>query len=104
MKKVIAIFVLLLILVSVLSACSSSASPAATGANPAGDSVSASQLDGEALVNTKCTQCHDLNRVTSEKQTEAQWTRTVDNMVKKGLSLTDAERTAIIGYLAETYK
>jgi cytochrome c2 len=87
-----------------LAACSPAAAPAAEEPVPAGDSAPVSMEDGEALVNSQCTKCHNLSRVTSLKQDEAGWTKTVDDMVKKGLTLNESERAAIIAYLAENYK
>lgn len=59
---------------------------------------------GEALVNERCTQCHDLMRVNRVKTTKdaAGWERTVDRMISKrdGL-LNDAERAAVLEYLIQ---
>lgn len=59
---------------------------------------------GEALVNERCTQCHDLMRVNRVKATKdaAGWERTVDRMVSKreGL-LNEAERAAVLEYLIQ---
>jgi len=104
MKKSINLFILILLIASVLAACSSSAAPAAEEPATSGGSVTVSTDDGEALVKSQCTKCHNLSRVTSLKQDEAGWTKTVASMEKKGLKLTESERAAIIAYLAETYK
>jgi cytochrome c2 len=104
MKKYFGLFIVLILLVSLLAACSPAAVPAVEEPVTSGDAVSVSAEDGEALVNSQCTKCHNLSRVTSLKQNEAGWTKTVAEMEKKGLKLNDAERAAIIAYLAENYK
>jgi cytochrome c5 len=68
------------------------------------DSGGGAALDGKALVDTKCTQCHTLDRVTSSKMTGDEWAKTVNDMVSKGLQVTDAEKQAIVTYLSDTYK
>lgn len=64
--------------------------------------TSSEHLDGESLVQERCTQCHDLMRVERRfGQDRAWWERTVDRMVgrRSGL-LNDTERTAVLDYLA----
>jgi mono/diheme cytochrome c family protein len=58
---------------------------------------------GEALVQARCTSCHNLDRVREEKATPDEWVEIVDEMVEKGARLDDAERGAVVDYLAETY-
>ena len=61
-----------------------------------------SAVSGEDLVKSKCTTCHSLDTVTnSTNSTKAEWETTVKAMEAKGLSITDAERTAIVDYLAK---
>ena len=69
------------------------------GAKPAMTNVS---VYGQALVQERCTQCHDLQRVHRRMgQDRAWWERTVDRMISKrsGL-LNDEEREAVIDYLS----
>lgn len=67
-----------------------------------GDEMGAS-LDGEALVEERCTTCHTRERVDEQDKDEAGWTATVDRMISYGLELTDEERQAVIDYLVETH-
>ncbi len=60
-------------------------------------------LDGQALVQERCTQCHGLGRITRAEKTEEEWQATVERMVGKGAALDAAEQEAVIRYLAETY-
>ena len=62
-----------------------------------------STLDGEALVQERCTECHDLGRVERAKKTEEEWKATVERMVTLGAQLSQAEQELVIQYLAETY-
>jgi cytochrome c5 len=58
---------------------------------------------GEALLNARCTACHNLDRVRKKKATRDGWAETVDRMVKKGAALDDAEHEAVVDHLAATY-
>lgn len=96
MKNRIFLLLLVVLIASLLiSACSSSSSSSGS---------SGSTLDGKALVESRCTVCHSLDRVTSSAKTEAEWTSTVERMIGHGAQLSDAEKAAVISYLAATYK
>ncbi|MCZ7543762.1 MAG: ABC transporter substrate-binding protein [Anaerolineae bacterium] len=56
--------------------------------------------DGEALVAERCTVCHTIDRIEAAEKDEAGWTETVDLMIGNGAELNDAERAAVIDYLA----
>ena len=60
-------------------------------------------LNGQSLVEERCTRCHDLARVTNTQKTEEEWQATVERMVSKGADLSPAEQEAVIKYLAEMY-
>ncbi len=60
-------------------------------------------LDGNALVDERCTVCHDRERIDSRDEDEAGWTAIVDEMVEKGAQLSDEERAAVIAYLVEAH-
>ena len=58
---------------------------------------------GKELVETRCTQCHDLERVTAAKRDKRAWPVIVGNMFERfGLSAPD-EAKAISSYLAVNY-
>jgi cytochrome c5 len=59
--------------------------------------------DGAALLNDRCTVCHNLDRVKSAKKTSEQWAQTVSRMVGKGAKLNADEQKAVVAYLAKTY-
>jgi mono/diheme cytochrome c family protein len=85
-------------------ACTSAASkpsgePAAgTGASPTAAGAAAGAA--KALVEKKCSTCHGLDRFEGKKADAKGWTEIVDNMVKRGMSATEAERKEIVDYLA----
>ena len=60
-------------------------------------------LDGAALLESRCTACHNLDRVKQAKKTQAQWESTVNRMIQKGAQLTDAEKAILLQYLAQTF-
>ena len=75
------------------------------GGSPAagGEEDGASALDGKALVEERCSGCHDLARVERAQKTEAEWQTNVERMVAKGANLNKAEQDAVVKYLAEAY-
>jgi cytochrome c5 len=60
-------------------------------------------LDGNALVDERCTVCHSRERIDQAVKDEAGWTETVDRMIGHGAQLSDEERAAVIQYLVETH-
>ncbi len=54
-----------------------------------------------ALVESKCSQCHTLDRVWAASMDRSQWETTVSRMEANGLVVSDDERTRIIDYLSE---
>jgi glucose/arabinose dehydrogenase len=60
-------------------------------------------LDGELLVQERCTKCHSLERVENAMKTEAEWDENVKRMVGKGAELNAEEQVAVIKFLAEAY-
>jgi cytochrome c5 len=63
----------------------------------------ATGVDGQTLLNERCSVCHNLNRVTSQRLTAAQWNQIVSRMVQNGAQLTAAEQQVLVEYLAKTY-
>lgn len=61
-------------------------------------------VDGKALMNSRCTVCHNTDRIQAAKKDKAGWQATVTRMKGKGAVLTDAETQALIDFLAATYK
>lgn len=57
-------------------------------------------LSPQALVESRCSACHTLDRVQAAEYDRAGWERTVDRMVGKGLNLTEEEYAAIVEYLS----
>jgi mono/diheme cytochrome c family protein len=69
--------------------------PAATAA-PA----TASATDGQTLLQSDCTSCHDLAPINAHGRTPQEWSDLVDRMVTYGASGSDADIAAIKAYLA----
>jgi len=65
--------------------------------------VDPSTLDGEALVDERCTVCHTRDVIDAQDMDEEGWTQTVDRMITYGAELDSAERQAIIDYLVATH-
>jgi competence ComEA-like helix-hairpin-helix protein len=57
---------------------------------------------GGDLLDTKCTSCHTLARVTIEKSRD-QWEESVKAMIGYGAELTPAEEKTVVEYLAKYF-
>ena len=98
MKKqsyILLAFALLTVLVTLIAACTGGK------AEPAGGGEAS--LDGKALVESRCTKCHDLERVKAAKKSADEWKTNVERMVGKGAELNDAEQEVVAKYLTEAY-
>ena len=58
------------------------------------------QPDGKALVDKRCTVCHNTDRMDKAKHDKAGWEQTVDKMIKHGAEMSAAERATVVNYLA----
>jgi mono/diheme cytochrome c family protein len=58
---------------------------------------------GQQLVETRCAECHTLDRVTAASKSQQEWADTVDRMIERGASLDEQERESVIDYLAENH-
>jgi hypothetical protein len=63
-----------------------------------------STLDGQTLMQQRCSVCHSLDRVTSAQKTLDQWTVSVNRMIAHGAQLNPAEEQTLVAYLAANYK
>lgn len=102
--KILFLALLVLSFTLIVAACSPAAAPSDVGTSSGAPAAQGSSVDGKAVLESACTSCHDLARVTSEDGSMSEWTAVVDRMIGKGAKLTDAEKTALITYLSETYK
>lgn len=90
----LALVVVVVVAVGVVSGCGGGQEV------PAVEEVAA---DGETLLEERCTECHGLDRTTSQEKTRAEWEETVSRMIDRGAELDEAEKTVLVDYLAETY-
>ena len=75
--------------------------PAPAAANPGAEMVLPAGT-GKDLVATRCTQCHDLERIVATKRASQGWREIVANMVVRGAAATPDEARTIAAYLATT--
>lgn len=92
----ISIFFIFLILGVLLVSCGTTA----TTPNTSGGST----LDGQTLMQQRCSVCHSLDRVASAHKTLDQWTVSVTRMISHGAQLNPAEEQTLLAYLAANYK
>ncbi|HSB13714.1 MAG TPA: PQQ-binding-like beta-propeller repeat protein [Bryobacteraceae bacterium] len=85
--------------VPVTEPVSAAPAPRAQG-GPVGSPDSA----GQAIVDRSCgKQCHSLEVVSSQRLSRTEWKRTVDAMVARGATLTDAEVKLVLDYLSRHF-
>lgn len=60
-------------------------------------------MGSAALLEARCSTCHSISKATQARKTLEEWDQTVTRMIGKGAQLTDAEKAALIEYLARTY-
>lgn len=60
-------------------------------------------IDGAAIIENQCAQCHSSNRIKQAPRSRDQWDQTVNRMISKGAVLSEAEKAALIDYLAQNY-
>ncbi|MGM0424284.1 MAG: hypothetical protein ACQEQX_05100 [Thermodesulfobacteriota bacterium] len=61
----------------------------------------ASNLDGEQLLELRCNECHNLERVRAKEKSRQQWESTVDRMINMGANLNEEEKEAVLDYLSQ---
>ncbi len=58
---------------------------------------------GKELVETRCSACHDLERVVAVKRGKEDWRVIVTNMIARGAQVTPAESQTITAYLGTQF-
>jgi competence ComEA-like helix-hairpin-helix protein len=54
-------------------------------------------------VENACGDCHGLDKIVDNPETSEKWRATVNRMVRKGATLSDAEIDAVVDYLATNF-
>ncbi len=104
-KRILSLISLMLLVVlaaTTLAACgsSSTATPVPTSKSVGNNTA----LDGQAIMQERCSVCHSITRVTSAHHTAAEWQNTVNRMINHGAKLAPQEEQVLIDYLAQNYK
>ena len=58
----------------------------------------------EKLLQSRCTACHNLNRVYKKKEDRTGWEKIIDRMIKRGTKLNDTERMKVVEFLSKKGK
>ncbi len=61
-------------------------------------------IDGRELLESRCSACHSVEKVTAQTGTVETWETIVSSMIARGAKLTDEEKTILVQYLAENFK
>jgi len=96
MIRRLALAVLMIVVLATAVACGSK-EPAATPEPTPGE---ATGLDGAAIMQEKCTVCHDLTRVQNAEYDAVGWADVIDRMVEKGADVSTDEAAALAEYLS----
>jgi hypothetical protein len=97
-----AVVVAFILVLAALVGCGSSSTDTGTGGTEAVPGTGTGVVgDGAALVDSKCTTCHNLERVDSATKDLAGWQATITRMVQQnGAVITPEEQSAIALYLS----
>jgi hypothetical protein len=87
------LLIMILLTGILLTACGSSTASAS----------SSGSLDGQALLQQRCTVCHDIGPLSRMHGTSSQWKGLVDQMISRGAKLNSQEEQTLVDYLAQTY-
>jgi len=101
MKKsiILGAFVLTLLVV-LISACSSAATPTSEAVSPTSDTTTAASDETvKALIEERCSGCHNTAIIYNANFDESRWSSVIDQMIQKGAVLSDAEKVQIIDWL-----
>ncbi len=60
--------------------------------------------EGQLFLQTRCTKCHELQWLLQVKKTRAEWEKTLLEMGKSNVTISDAERNALLDYLTSVDK
>ena len=65
--------------------------------------LATAQDSGKAVLERVCTKCHTLTSTLKQRNSDAGWSKIVDDMVARGAEASDAEIEAIIEYLGKNF-
>jgi cytochrome c5 len=63
----------------------------------------AAPLPGESTYKRACLICHDADIIAQQKLSKTGWSRSVEKMMRWGAAVTDADKEALVDYLAAQY-
>jgi cytochrome c5 len=69
----------------------------------AGQNASLPEGDGKAIVTASCVGCHGLDLITVKQVSKEEWAGIVDRMKTYGTTLTAAQTTTVVEYLAKSF-
>jgi hypothetical protein len=95
----------IILIILVLSACSSTNVSQATEplSGSTSSPASTTTIEGATLVSQRCTVCHSISRIETAHYSAAEWQTIVDSMIQRGARLTSDEETIAVNYLAVKY-
>lgn len=97
MTKGLVIAAVLMLVLAAAVGCSAADEPVSAPEPTPGE---ATGLDGAALLQAKCTVCHNLDRVNAQDLDAVGWAAIIDEMIAKGAKVSEAEAAAIAEYLS----
>jgi hypothetical protein len=101
--RTLALLALLGLVMTLLAACGGGSQATKVPQGGTVPAVATQAIDAASLLDTRCSVCHPSSRPKSARKTQAEWEQTVTRMISKGAQLTDAEKAALVSYLAQNY-
>jgi mono/diheme cytochrome c family protein len=86
-----------------LAACKDPPAPPKPDASLAEATPTAPTFDAKKIVENGCLSCHQEDMLQQQRLTKAQWEKTVTKMAGWGANIEEAEKPAVVAYLAEHY-
>jgi mono/diheme cytochrome c family protein len=79
------------------------ASPVTASAATVASASASTAADGEAVFSRSCLGCHGRDLTEGQRLTTTGWTREVEKMMRWGAKVDEADKAALVAWLAATY-
>lgn len=94
MKRTIIFSLAVILLLVLIVSCAGQSTPI-----PEGTAAPEEDIDVEALIIERCSDCHSADRVFQEDYTEDEWSDVFDDMIQKGADVNEEEKAIMIDWL-----
>lgn len=99
MKKTMSFIIILLVFLTLIYCSRSTQTEENSSIEESSTDEGKVGLDGESLLEERCTKCHNLDRVYPKAYNAEEWEEVVDRMIDHGAKLNDEEREILLDNL-----